>query len=88
MLPCSALYPNPTKDKVNLDLSNFISNNVSVRVFNLQNVQMLSRELNSRNISRTNSISINVSNYQRGIYFVNVTDNDSGKSYIKRLIVK
>ncbi|MDB4303695.1 T9SS type A sorting domain-containing protein, partial [Desulfosarcina sp.] len=83
-----ALYPNPAKDKVNLDLSNFISNNVSVRVFNLQNVQMLSRELNSRNISRTNSISINVSNYQRGIYFVNVTDNDSGKSYIKRLIVK
>jgi len=83
-----ALYPNPAKDKVNLDLSNFRSKNVSVRIFNIQNVQMFSRELNSRNISRTNSTSINVSNYQSGIYFVNVTDIVSGKSYIKRLIVK
>jgi len=83
-----ALYPNPAKEKVNIDLSNFGSEDVSIRIFNLQNVQMFSRELNSRNNSRTPSTSVGVGEYQSGIYFVNVTDNISGKSYIKRLIVK
>lgn len=83
-----ALYPNPTKGKVNIGLSNFGSKDVSIRISNLQNIQMFSKELYLRTISRTQSTSIDVSNYQNGIYFVSVTDNVSGKSYVKRLIVE
>ena len=83
-----ALYPNPAKGKVNIDLSDFGSEDVNIRIFNLQNIQMFSRKLNSKRSYNSKSVSIDVSNYRSGIYFVNITDNISGKSYIKRLIVK
>ena len=83
-----SLYPNPTEGTVNIDLSDFGSTNVNVRIFSLLNLQMFNRDLEYRSISRSRLTSINVSNFLEGIYFVSVTDNNSGDSLIKRLIVK
>ncbi len=83
-----ALYPNPTKGLVNIDLSNFGSTDVSVKIYNLLNVQIFNRNFGFRTLSRSASTSIDISNYLEGIYFVSVTDNISGEIFIKRLIVK
>ena len=83
-----ALYPNPTKGLVNIDLSNFGSTDVRVKVYNFLNVQMFNRNFGFRSLSRSTFTSIDISSYIEGIYFVSVTDNISGKSFVKRLIVK
>ena len=83
-----ALYPNPTKGLVNIDLSNFVSRGVSVKIYNLLNVQMFNRNFGFRSLRRSALTSIDISNYIEGIYFVSITDNISGKSFVKRLIVK
>ncbi|HKK12707.1 MAG TPA: T9SS type A sorting domain-containing protein [Flavobacteriaceae bacterium] len=83
-----ALYPNPTKDEVNLDLSHFYSDEFKVRIFNLLNVNMFNQSYTSRTLNGNKNIAINVLGYQQGLYFIQVTDDNTEKVYIKRLLIK
>ena len=82
-----ALYPNPSKGSVSVDLSNFGSEDVSVSVFSLQNVRLYYKDFSARSLSRNKSATLNVSGYLDGIYFVSVTDAKTGFTVVKRLVV-
>ncbi|MEX2483220.1 MAG: M14 family zinc carboxypeptidase, partial [Brumimicrobium sp.] len=62
------LIPNPSNDKVQIALTNFVSEG-SVSV-----IDATGKLVNKTEISQqTNSVSLDVSNYNQGIYFVSVT---------------
>ncbi len=82
-----AVYPNPGKTLVNVDLSGFASRNVNISVFSLHNVRVFDRNYSSRSLMRNSVRTIDVSRFVSGLYFVRVTNNLSGSSYIKRLVV-
>ena len=81
-----ALYPNPSKGTVNVDVSNFSSNkdDLNLKVYTLQKIQIYSRDYNLKN---SNLATFDVNGFEGGVYFVRVTDNITGKSEIKRLVV-
>mgnify|MGYP001818995374 CR=1 FL=1 len=78
-----AIYPNPAKSIVNVDVSNFGSDRYNVQVFNMQ-----SRQLFSKSYSKTKLTTLDVSDYEQGIYFVSVFDLKSGTKTIKRFVVE
>jgi hypothetical protein len=82
-----AIYPNPTDRIVNIDLSGLNTRNISISVFNFQNVLLSNRTLDTRDFTRSQITSLNLDGYSRGIYFVRVIDNTNEKTYLKRLIV-
>ncbi|GGF09478.1 LamG-like jellyroll fold domain-containing protein [Flavobacterium limi] len=62
------IYPNPAKDKVNINIQN--ATNVELRVYNLNGNTVLSEKLNTA----TNSVSIE--NLTTGTYFFKVISNE------------
>ena len=81
-----AIYPNPSKGRVTIDLSQFGSRDVRISVYNLQNIRLFDQQYNRRTMIN-NKTNLNVSNYLDGIYFVQVIDNRTGNKFIKRLVV-
>jgi hypothetical protein len=80
------IIPNPSGSTANLNFSDFKSDDVTISIHNLLNTRVFNRAYDLRSsINRT--IPINVSSYNEGLYFVRVTDNTTGKDYIKRLLV-
>ncbi|MBJ6366821.1 T9SS type A sorting domain-containing protein [Snuella sedimenti] len=78
------LYPNPAKGTVNVGLSKFGSNDINLKVYSLQNTLLF----DSRYNSKIDNTSISVRNYLSGIYIVSVTDNKTGNTVVKRLVVR
>jgi hypothetical protein len=63
-------YPNPTTDLLNIETQNKISN---IQICNILGKQIMNFPVNSN----SNSNSINIEKLQKGIYFVNLVDNNS-----------
>jgi len=82
------ILPNPAGSTVNLDLSNFRSNDFSVSIYNLINAEVFSKNFSTNDLNNNKVISLDINRYQEGLYFVKVIDNTTGKDYVKRLIVK
>jgi len=80
------IIPNPSGSVANLDFSDFKSDDVTVSIHNLINARVFNQSYDLRTLD-SRRVSINVSGYDEGLYFVRVTDNSTGKDYIKRLIV-
>ncbi len=80
------IIPNPAGSVANIDLSDFSSEDFTISIYNLLNARIFNRSFDLRSLSH-NMISIDVSGYQEGLYFVKVKDNTTGKEYIKRLLV-
>lgn len=80
------IIPNPSGSIANLDFSDFKSDDVTISIHNLLNARVFNRAYDLRS-SSNRIIPINVSSYDEGLYFVKVTDNTTGKDYIKRLLV-
>jgi hypothetical protein len=78
-----ALFPNPAKGSVNLQFSGFTSNDINVSVYNLRNVQLSNKDYSSSSKRAT----LDISTYENGLYFMRVTDKQTGESTIKRLVV-
>jgi hypothetical protein len=62
------IYPNPASDIVNIDLSKLTNKNVQVNVSDISG-----KLIYSENISSSDLISIDVNEYSKGIYFINLT---------------
>ncbi|MFY9243015.1 MAG: T9SS type A sorting domain-containing protein [Polaribacter sp.] len=76
------LFPNPTKDKINIE----ISEDKKIRKMELMNV--LSSKiihLNNFNSDFNSSKEIDISNFAKGIYFLNVV-LESGKTITKKIV--
>ncbi|WP_298761325.1 T9SS type A sorting domain-containing protein [uncultured Psychroserpens sp.] len=75
------LFPNPAKDKVTIRLNSNAYGNVTANVIDIQGKQILEEQ-----ISEGNSMDLDTSNLQSGMYFVKV--NTDRKSIVKKLIIE
>jgi len=74
------LYPNPTKDIVQLDLGTNPANHVDIAVFTTTGEQIIHKQFNSGE-----NVSFNMNNHVSGMYFVKVMVD--GKQTVKKLIL-
>jgi hypothetical protein len=74
------LYPNPTKDMVNLQVSRSVSGPVDVAVYTVTGKQVIRRIF-----SDTQLISFSMEDNVSGMYFVKM--NIEGKKFVKKLIL-
>lgn len=76
------VYPNPTTDKVNINME--VENGVVLNysILNINGQTMLTEDVNTKSVART----INTSDYAPGIYFVKVVTENG--SYTDRLIIQ
>lgn len=80
-----SMYPNPAKDRVSLDLSNYISSDVTVRVIDYTGKVITTKELT--NLKATGyTLELNT-NLPDGMYIVQLTTAE-GTSAKKLVIVK
>ncbi|MCK8481468.1 DUF7619 domain-containing protein [Psychroserpens algicola] len=75
------LYPNPAKDVVTIALNSNNSESVRLHIFDLQGKLIL-----EENISEVNTYTIDVSDFQSGMYFVKLTTNT--KTRVKKLVIE
>ena len=74
------LYPNPTKDMVNLQVSRSVSGQVDVAVYTVTGKQVIRRVF-----SETQLITFSMEDNVSGMYFVKL--NIEGKEFVKKLIL-
>jgi Secretion system C-terminal sorting domain len=72
------VYPNPTSDFIKIDLQDE-SNLKTIEIYNVVGSLIFSQNVNS------NSISLNISSFASGLYFIRTVDND-GKMYQSKLV--
>lgn len=63
-----AVYPNPAKDLVNIDLSKITDDNLKLNITDIAG-QMIHTE----NVASPSLISVDMTGYANGVYFVNIT---------------
>jgi len=73
------IYPNPTTNFIEIDLS-FLKNETSeINIFDISGKQIYSNNLKNNTINK-----INLSNFEKGIYFVKITNQN--KKYYNKII--
>ncbi|WP_242204894.1 T9SS type A sorting domain-containing protein [Aestuariivivens insulae] len=80
-----ALYPNPTKSSVSVDLTNFSGDNINISLYNLKSLRFYNQNMSFNGLSRAKYL--NVSDFESGLYFVKVTNLETGVSAVKRLVI-
>ncbi len=73
------IFPNPATDKLTIQLSNEIKNNIQVNLYSIDGKVINNIELNPNRI--TNNYEINVKDLKDGIYFLNIKDNVYNLNY-------
>jgi hypothetical protein len=71
-----AIFPNPSKDLVNVQI-----NNLDVPSFSLQVTDVLGQVIAQETYKSTNSISMDMQSYPKGNYFFRVIVDESSKVY-------
>jgi hypothetical protein len=74
------LYPNPTRDRVNIEVQNSISGPAEISVFTMDGKLVL-----QRNYTDNRRISFSMKEHVSGMYFVKI--NLQGKDIVKKLIL-
>ncbi len=74
------LYPNPTKDILNIDFNG--KNFKTLEVYSLDGKRIVTKDLSSMN-----TVQVNLSQYPAGIYMVTLIDSN-GKNYPNKIIKK
>jgi hypothetical protein len=77
------LYPNPTSNKVTVSFNNSIIEKIDVSIVNSLGQPL--QQANSLEQVGTNSVTLDVSSYATGLYFITITSD--GSSTTKKLIV-
>ncbi len=74
-----SIYPNPSNDLLNIELLNNTSENTIIRLTDLDGKLMFESQI------RNNSLSIDVSNFASGVYFLLVLENNK-ESHVQRVV--
>ncbi|WP_191859115.1 T9SS type A sorting domain-containing protein [Hanstruepera ponticola] len=77
-----SLYPNPSRGQVNLDLKDFVNNDINVQVIDLRGNVVLNRTVQNLQDPK---LQIELNNVPYGMYFVRVQSQDNVST--KRLII-
>ncbi|MDB9960559.1 DUF4252 domain-containing protein [Oceanihabitans sp.] len=72
------VYPNPSEDMLTIDLPSELKNDINITVLNSQGKQIQTQMINAENNT------INVSNWQAGVYLIQVTHEDA--RIVKRFV--
>ncbi|GIQ58196.1 hypothetical protein Flavo103_13320 [Flavobacterium collinsii] len=77
------IYPNPATSIINIENTNNRTGGIDFDTANINIVNIMGNIVNSNDFTRVSQdiISINVSNFINGIYFLNVSNNTSGRTY-------
>ncbi len=79
-----SLYPNPTSKFVNIALNNTIGNLYQIKIIN--SLGQVIQEVEKTSLNSSNEITIDVSNLNSGLYFVNIEIDNL--STVKKLLIK
>ena len=74
-----SLYPNPTNGRLTVMIPAGI--NADITIFDMTGKPVLNRIINTQG-------KFNLSNLEKGIYFVKITDTVQGSVVVKRLVIK
>lgn len=74
-----SLYPNPVKEKLFLSITN-TTTNLKIKIFNIEGKLLI-----IENVAFKNRVSLDVSQLSRGIYFLNIED-ENGNTAIKKFV--
>jgi hypothetical protein len=78
------IYPNPTTDRFNIQLSeDQILNDFTVKIYSMSQGLVYVNQFTDRN---TNSFQIDISEFSKGIYFVELMDVENEKVYSGKII--
>jgi hypothetical protein len=76
------IYPNPSADKITVDLANSIDSYVDLEILNLNGKMIFMKEYNS------NTIEVDISDFTTGMYILNIKDNKGNLIQTKKVIKK
>ena len=74
------IYPNPSRDILNINISNLIDNNLNLQVFDVLGHEILNQKVNNL------SSKITISEWNTGVYLLKMSSITSGASVIKRFV--
>ena len=74
------IYPNPAANEVHLQAGSV--EKLTVQLFDITGKQL------TENISFTNSTTINLQELSQGIYFIRITDTNSGSMNIQKVVIE
>ncbi|MEI6489001.1 MAG: PKD-like domain-containing protein, partial [Bacteroidota bacterium] len=80
----STLYPNPTANEFNIDVTTSVDRAVVVEVYDVLG-NVVKHELHQL-VSGTSTMKTNIEEYKNGIYFVRVLDVDNNVLYTQRVV--
>ena len=78
------IYPNPATNFINIKSTNANVNNANITVLDITGKQLYNRDLKLNGTVQ----SINISNYNSGIYILKIVDLDNNATTIKRVVKK
>ncbi len=76
-----SIYPNPTTDFLNINLSQFTDENIEIKI-----IDFLGKNIFSEKIYNEKLKTINVSNYPKGIYMVSISGNKD--KIVKKIVIE
>lgn len=79
------LYPNPAIDKVSIRLTMNDPQDITITVYNIQGIQKYQTSANILNLGNQ-VITIPLSDYKSGVYFVKIS-NQQGEKIVRKLII-
>ncbi|WP_242157956.1 T9SS type A sorting domain-containing protein [Aestuariivivens sediminis] len=80
-----AIYPNPTETSVSVDLSHFSGDYINISLFNLKSSRLFNQQYSFKGLSKIQYL--DVSDYDAGLYFVKVTNLQTGATAVKPLVI-
>jgi hypothetical protein len=75
-----SIYPNPVNDIVNIDIAGLTSKNLQVSI-----TDITGKLLDAKKINTVEKISFDISAYNKGVYFINITGDNV---FINRKLIK
>ena len=78
------VFPNPAKDKVFINLKNFIGKNTTVQMYDARGVLQIERSINE--IENT-LLEIDVANYNNGFYMISI-DIEGQKRMVEKIVIE
>jgi len=80
-----AVYPNPTRDEINIEAIGQMENAVGIEMFDLLGKRLLNQKADTRN---NDQVQLSLAAFNAGIYLLKITDQATNASHIQRIIKK
>lgn len=80
-----AIYPNPTRDEINVEAIGQIDNAVDIEIYDLLGKRLVAQKADSGN---NDQVQLRIGTFNAGIYLLKITDSSTNTTHIQRIIKK